>query len=214
MRLMIQKDLMVVLVYERRLVMNSKMKWAIAALGACAYYAYKHREVEASGQGQTALITGASSGIGQAFAQVYAAHGFDLVLTARHGDKLEEIATTLEEDYGVKVTIITADLSHEDEAHRLYQEVKNRGIVIDQLVNNAGAGHAGDIVDTDPQIMQDLIHLNISAMTILSHDFGSDMVKRGEGKILNVSSLGAFIPDPHFNVYGLRKHMSVSLVKH
>lgn len=157
------------------------------------------------GEGQTVLITGASSGIGKEFARIFAEHGFDLVLTARSKDKLDALAAELEQLCGVNVTVIAADLSKESEAARLFTEVRERDIHVDQLVNNAGAGKMGDVVDADPQTMLDLIHLNISSVTLLCHFFGSEMKARGSGRILNVSSLGAFIPDPHFNVYGPSK---------
>lgn len=157
------------------------------------------------GIGQTALITGASSGIGLEFVKVFAIHGFDLVITARSLDKLEVIAKEIQAEHGVKVTVIPADLSSPDGAQKLYDEVLAKGIEISQLVNCAGAGKSGRTVDVVLQDMVDLIHLNVVSVTLLCKLFGADMEKRGEGKILNVSSLGAFIPDPFFNVYGPTK---------
>lgn len=179
-----------------------------AAAGAAAviYSKKKKKSVPLpSGIGQTALITGASSGIGKEFARVFAAYGYDLVLTARSEDKLSTLAEELKQLYSTQVTVIPADLSRETEAKRLFDEVRSRDIHVDQLVNNAGAGKMGDVTDIDPETMQDLIHLNINSVTMLCHFFGSEMKARGSGKILNVSSLGAFIPDPHFNVYGPSK---------
>lgn len=176
-----------------------------AAIGAAQAYKRRKKVKPVTDGGHTALITGASSGIGKEFAQIFAKHGYDLVLTARSKDKLKKLADDLTLNYDVSVTVIPADLSDETEAKRLYDEIKKRGIEIDQLVNNAGAGHAGDVADTDPETMLKLIHLNISSVTLLCHYFAKDMKDRGQGKILNVSSLGAFIPDPHFNVYGPTK---------
>lgn len=130
---------------------------------------------------------------------------FNLVITARSEDKLNALAAELKKAYSVDVRVISADLSKEDEAGRLFEEIQDCGIHIDQLVNNAGAGRMGDVVDADPQTMLDLIHLNVSSVTLLSHYFGHEMKEQGHGRILNVASLGAFIPDPRFNVYGPTK---------
>lgn len=173
----------------------------------------KKKEPLPSGIGQTALITGASSGIGKEFARIFAAYGYDLVLTARSEDKLNTLAEELKHLYSIEVTVIPADLSKETEAERLFDEVRSRDIHVDQLVNNAGAGKMGDVTDIDPKTMQDLIHLNINSVTMLCHFFGSEMKARGSGRILNVSSLGAFIPDPHFNVYGPSKAYELFLTE-
>lgn len=185
-----------------------------AALGTAAHICKNAKqEKPVSGSGQTALITGASSGIGREFARIFAEHGFDLVITSRSEDKLNALAKELSQEYAVTVTVIPADLSVETEAKRLYDEVKSQGLQVDQLVNNAGAGKAGDVANADPQTMLELIHLNISSVTMLCHYFGKDMKKRGSGRILNVSSLGAFIPDPHFNVYGPSKAFELFLTE-
>lgn len=188
-----------------------------AAAGIAAYEhrlrKNRRRSIPFTGAGHTVLITGASSGIGMEFARVFAERRFDLVLTARSEDKLNKLAIELRNRFTVQVTVIPADLSVESEARRLYEEVKSRGIEVEQLVNNAGAGKAGDVVDMDPDTMRDLIHLNVSSVTALCHYFGNDMKKAGRGKILNVSSLGAFIPDPHFNVYGPTKAYELFLTE-
>lgn len=199
--------------------MNRKNKLLLSgAIGAAAtavvHVVRKKKAVRNfSSEGQTVLITGASSGIGREFARIFAEHGFDLVLTARSEDKLKTIAGDLEEAYGISVTVIPADLSVESEAKRLFDEVESRGIQVDQLVNNAGAGKAGDVTDADPDTMLHLIHLNISSVTMLCHYFGNKMKEQGGGRILNVSSLGAFIPDPHFNVYGPSKAYELFLTE-
>lgn len=190
--------------------MNKKQGMLLigAAAGTAAYMYHdkkKKSQPLPSGMGQTALITGASSGIGKEFARIFGAYGYDLVLTARSEDKLNTLAEELRQLYSINVTVIPADLSKETEAKRLFDEVRSRDIHVDQLVNNAGAGKMGDVTDIDPQAMKDLIHLNIVSVTMLCHYFGSEMKSKGSGRILNVSSLGAFIPDPHFNVYGPSK---------
>lgn len=180
------------------------------AISACLAH---DKALSVSGRGQTALITGASSGIGREFARIFAARDFNLVLTARSEEKLNRLAEELRQSYGVGVAVIPADLSLETEPERLYREVAERGIHVDQLVNNAGAGKVGDVIDIDPQVMEQLIHLNVSSVTMLCHYFGSAMRAKGSGRILNVSSLGAFIPDPHFNVYGPTKAYELFLTE-
>jgi Short-chain dehydrogenases of various substrate specificities len=95
----------------------------------------------------------------------------------------------------------------------IYDEVCEKGIIVDQLVNNAGAGKQAAVMEADPQVMRDLIHLDITSLTMLCRLFGHDMKERGAGKILNVSSLGAFIPDPYFNVYGPAKAYELFLTE-
>ena len=162
---------------------------------------------------ETVLITGASGGIGKEFACVFAEHGFDLVLAARTEKKLQSLADDLHKRFGVSVTVIPSDLSKADGAETLYKKVCELGIKVDQLVNNAGVGKKGRVVDSDLQTLIDIMTLNISSVTLLCRLFGADMVKRGYGKILNVSSLGAFIPDPGFNVYGPSKAFELFLTE-
>ncbi|MEA4923272.1 MAG: SDR family oxidoreductase [Eubacteriaceae bacterium] len=179
---------------------------SIAGAASVMYVLNKTKDaINYSVHGQTALITGASGGLGLEFAKEFASHGFDVVLTARSKDKLEKASEYITEKYGVRATVITSDLSERDGAQKLYEEVIAAGIHIDQMVNNAGAGRNGKVIDAEPDMMKDLIDLNVTSVTMLCHLFGKDMAKRGKGKILNVSSLGAFIPDPYFNVYGPTK---------
>lgn len=175
---------------------------AAAALYAVLKYAGKKRSPESFGNGKTVLITGASGGLGRAFAEEFGKHGFDLVLVSRSREKLEKAASELETQYGVDCTVIDEDLSVPGGAERVYSRVKEQNIYIDQLVNNAGAGKMNRVVDADISSMTDLINLNCTAVAVLCRLFGADMVKRGSGRILNVASLGALMPDPYFNVYG------------
>lgn len=160
---------------------------------------------------ETVLITGASGGIGREFAYVFAEHGFHLVLAARTEKKLHALAEELSGKYGVSVAVIPSDLSKTDGAETLYKKVCELGIQIDQLVNNAGVGKKGRVIDSDIQTLTEIITLNVSSVTLLCRLFGAEMAKRGRGKILNVSSLGAFIPDPGFNVYGPSKAFELFL---
>lgn len=162
---------------------------------------------------ETVLITGASGGIGAEFAKIFAQRGFHLVLAARSEDKLKTFCRELEEKYGVKAEYIRADLSLEDGADRLWEEVKKRHLVIDQLVNNAGAGKAGRTTDMDPAVMKGLISLNVTSVTTLAALAGREMEKRRKGKILNISSTAAMFPDPYFNVYGPSKAFVLSLTE-
>ncbi len=154
---------------------------------------------------QTALITGASGGLGKAFAQEFAKHGFNLMLVARSENKLKEICSDLSARYGIKAEYISENLSDTVAPQRIYDEVKRRNIHIDQLVNNAGSGNMALVGDAKPQIMIDTIELNVTALTLLCNLFIPDMKAAGKGRIMNVSSLGAFQPDPYFAVYGATK---------
>lgn len=151
---------------------------------------------------KTVLITGASSGLGKEFARQYAKKGCHLILTARSKDKLEALKAKLEEEYGIQVLVIPCDLSREYGAHSLYEAVMKSGWDVDILINNAGAGKQGSVVNTKPSVMADLITLNITSPTLLAHYFGARMLSRNRGQILFVSSLAGFQPEPYFNVYG------------
>ncbi len=154
---------------------------------------------------QTVLITGASGGLGKAFAHEFAEHGFNLVLVARSENKLKEICNDLSSGHGINAQYICENLSDTSAAQRIYDEVKQRNIHIDQLVNNAGSGNMALVGEAKSQIMIDTIELNVTALTLLCNLFIPDMKAAGKGKILNVSSLGAFQPDPYFAVYGATK---------
>jgi short-subunit dehydrogenase len=162
---------------------------------------------------QTVLITGASGGIGKEFAGIFAEHGFDLVLVARSEDKLNRLADELRKNHHVTVHTFSADLSDPNGAENVYSFVEKNGLQIDQLVNNAGAGKKGQVIETDPETLRGLINLNAVSVTLLCRLIGADMVKASHGKILNVSSLGAFIPDPYFNVYGPTKAFELFLTQ-
>ena len=113
----------------------------------------------------TVLITGASSGLGLEFARIFASRGCDLILTARSEEKLREIASELSIDRSIHIDVICADLSTDDGAQQLYEDVRALGRNIDQFVNNAGAGKAADTVDIDPAVLKALLHLDVSART-------------------------------------------------
>ena len=149
----------------------------------------------------TALITGASSGIGMEFARYHAQRRGDLVIVARRQDPLEALKRDLEAAYGVQVTVIAQDVGTSEQATALYQTVKAKGIDIDILINNAGFGGFGDFLTRDLAKDQAMIDLNISALVTLSHHFGKDMKARQGGKMLQVSSTASFMPGPNQAVY-------------
>jgi len=157
------------------------------------------------GTGQTVLITGGSNGIGKAVSEIFAKHNFDIVLAARNEEKLRLAAEALKEKHGVNVQTISVDLSSSDGARKLFDELQARNITVNQFVNNAGAGKASDLVDTDAQTLTQLITLNVTSVTLLNKYIAAEMLKNNGGKILNVASLSGYLPDPGLNVYGPTK---------
>lgn len=150
---------------------------------------------------KTALITGASAGIGYELSRVFARNGFNLVLVARNQDKLEQMAKELENECNITVSIIKKDLCEITAARSIYDEAATAGHSIDVLVNNAGIGMHGLFTDFDSQTIKDVIGVNITSLTLLCRLFGADMVKNGSGKIMNVSSTAAFQAGPRMSVY-------------
>lgn len=155
---------------------------------------------------KTVLITGASSGIGYEFAKIYAENGYNLVVVARNEDKLEVLKKEILEKISknVKITVIEADLSQENAAERLYNQIKSNNLKIDTLVNNAGIGIYGKFSEFDEEMMKKndaMINLNIKAVVELTRLFLADMMKAGNGEILNVSSIAAFMPGPLMSTY-------------
>ncbi len=150
---------------------------------------------------KTALITGASSGFGKEFCQIHAEKGGDLVVIARREDKLKQLKTDLESKYSIKVMVIAKDLSLPNAPQEIYNEIKNADIQIDYLINNAGFGGIGKFHERDWKMDHSMIMVNIMALTELTRLFLPDFVNRNSGKILNVSSVAAFLPGPIMAVY-------------
>ncbi len=150
---------------------------------------------------QTALITGASGGIGLELAREFAKDGYNLVLVARSKDKLESIGADFAKQYNISATVVAKDLSEASAPDELYNELKTRGIQIDALVNNAGFGNYGKFVESILEKELQAMQLNMVALTHLSKLFVTDMVARKRGKILNVASTAAFQPGPLMAVY-------------
>lgn len=149
----------------------------------------------------TALITGASLGIGLEFAKTFAAAKINLVLVARSEDKLLTLANELKTAYGITVKVMAADLSNMNEVQKVYDTCKAENITIDYLINNAGVGVFGLFVEGDWNKTEQMIDLNIKSLTKMCRLFIPDMVARKAGKILNVASTAAFQPGPTMAVY-------------
>lgn len=162
------------------------------------------------GAGQTALVTGASAGIGIDLAECFAKDGYDLVLAARTAPALEEVAQRLASTYGVKATAIAVDLGAIGGGAKLAAEIAARGITIDVLVNNAGFGHAGAFAAESAEPQLGMIDLNVRALTELTHIYWKDMLARGRGGVLNVASTAAFQPGPMMAVYYASKAFVLS----
>ena len=150
---------------------------------------------------KTALITGASSGIGKELAKIHAEQGGNLIIVARREEKLIELKNELEKKHKVQVTTIIKDLSISGSAKELYQEIKDSKLQVDYLINNAGFGLHGKFHKSDWKRQEQMINLNMIALTELMYLFLPDMIKRNEGRILNTSSTASFMPGPLQAVY-------------
>lgn len=152
-------------------------------------------------QRQTALITGASSGIGLDFARLFAEGGYDVVLVARSEGKLRELAAELSGKYGVRAVPLAADLADAAAPGRLAERLEAEGLTVDVLVNNAGYASYGPFAETDLRDEMNMIQVNIAALTALTKRMVPGMVARKQGRILNVASTAAFQPGPLMAVY-------------
>ncbi|MDR2166683.1 MAG: SDR family oxidoreductase [Clostridiales bacterium] len=150
---------------------------------------------------KVALITGASSGIGKEIAKIHATRGGGLVVVARREESLAQLKNELESKYDVQVKIIVKDLSAPQAALEIYNEVKEAGIEIDYLINNAGFGGQGLFHERALEDDIQMIQVNITVLTELTRLFIEDFIKRDAGKILNVSSTAALMPGPLQAVY-------------
>ncbi len=154
--------------------------------------------------GKNVLITGASSGIGREFAKIFAKEKNNLILVARNRDKLEKLRTDLlEED--VQITIIEKDLAQPNAAQELYGILQSKGIKVNVLINNAGFGLSGYIVDIPIAEQLQMIQLNIVTLTHLTHLFVQDMIADRYGRILNVASIASFMATPSLGTYAATK---------
>lgn len=159
---------------------------------------------------KTALITGASSGIGAELARIHAKRGGDLVLVARRQDRLETLKAELEEAHGVKARVIAKDLTDPDVPKQIHSELLSQGVPIDYLINNAGFGNGGFFHQQDWARNEAMIKVNVLALAALTRVFVPEMISRGSGRILNVASMAGFLPGPLQAVYYATKAFVVS----
>ena len=152
-----------------------------------------------------ALVTGASSGIGEAFAQRLAALGMHLVLTARRGDLLEKLAEDLHVRHGTRCEILPGDLSDPHRAQAIVRDLESRDIEIELLVNNAGFGIVAEIEETDVERIMQMTRLNIGALTELTYRILPGMLSRGRGGVINISSVAGFQPVAYMAAYAASK---------
>ncbi len=150
---------------------------------------------------RTVLITGASSGLGRELARVFAAHGHDLILTARSEERLRDLREELQCRFGCRATVIPADLQESHAAVWLAEAIKARGLQVDILVNNAGFGDYGLFAEGDRNKQEAMIRVNVLALTTLTRALLPQMMRRRKGRILNVASIASFAPGPFMAVY-------------
>lgn len=150
---------------------------------------------------KTALITGASGGIGLELAKIHAQQGDNVVLVARSQDKLNKIAEELTAQFGIKAYVIAVDLAEENAAERIFEQTQALGIQVDYLINNAGLGGHGKFAERDLADEMHMVQVNIIALMALTRLYLPAMLARQSGRILNVSSTASFMPGPNQAVY-------------
>lgn len=161
-------------------------------------------------RGNTALVTGASAGIGEAYAEGLAARGCDLVLVARRRERLEELGARLSTEHGVRCHVIAVDLGEADAARYVWSQTEDLGLQIDVLVNNAGFATYGRIDDIEAARDRSQVLVNSASMVDLCHAFVPGMIERRHGVVLNLSSIAAFQAVPFMAVYGATKAFNLS----
>ena len=161
-------------------------------------------------QHRTALITGASGGIGLALAQVFARHGHDLVLIARSEDKLKALAADLEKQHGIRTRVLARDLTDPAAPDAIFEQLQTEGVAVEILVNNAGYASYGCFHELELQRELNMIQLNVTTLVHLSHRFLQPMLARRRGRILNVASTAAFQPGPLMATYYATKSFVLS----
>jgi uncharacterized protein len=161
----------------------------------------------------TIVVTGASSGLGAEFARQLARRGANLVLVARRADRLESLAAELARAHSVTVTVVARDLGVPDAGRTLRAELESRGIYASGLVNNAGFGTHDAFTDEDPERLQSMIALNVSALVDLSRAYIDPLTSADTGVLINVASLLGFQPTPYLSVYGATKAFVLSFTE-
>lgn len=161
-------------------------------------------------QNRTALVTGASTGIGKCFAYELASRGMNLILVARSEEKLKALAMELGREHGINVEVIATDLSQEGAATEIHQYTQQRNLSVDLLINNAGFSTYGNFETISPGREHEEIMVNVAALVALCHAFIPQMLDRGNGAVLNVASTVSFYPLPYQAVYGATKAFVLS----
>jgi short-subunit dehydrogenase len=162
----------------------------------------------ASSKTKTALVTGASSGIGKDFAVLLAQQGFNLLLVARRESHLQILKIELEEQYGIAVEYSVVDLS---DLSACSYWIETLQLVPDVVINNAGVGYKGKFIEQDWEKQHQMMRLNMDSLTYITHIFGQKMAKKGAGAILQVASIGAFTPCPNMAIYDATKAYVLTL---
>lgn len=162
---------------------------------------------------KTALITGASGGLGYEFSKIFASEGYHLVLVARSEGKLYIMKEKLEKAYGINVYVCAQDLSKQNASMRVWEYVQEKKIAVDVLINDAGFGDFGKFANSDWEKQYDMLQVNITALTQLTHLFLKPMIERRQGKILNLASIAAFMPGPKMSVYYASKAYVLSFTE-
>ncbi len=159
------------------------------------------------------LITGGTEGIGLELAKLFALDKHNLIIVARDGEKLKDVKEKIEEEFNVKVEIISADLSVDNSCEKIYEFVDKKNLTVDNLINNAGVGCFGYFNELDPREQEKLIKINVLALTDLTHYFLNKMIENKEGGILNVASTAAFSAGPKMSTYYASKAFVLSLTE-
>jgi len=162
---------------------------------------------------ETALITGASSGIGCELAKLFAAGKSNLVLVARRQEKLDQLAAELRRDYGVQVRVLAKDLADPQSPQAIFDALAAESVTVDVLVNNAGFGAVGPVAALPVERQMDMVQVNVMALTHLTRLFLPRMIERGRGGILNVGSTAGFQPGPNMAVYYATKAFVLSFTE-
>jgi uncharacterized protein len=158
----------------------------------------------------SALVTGASSGIGAAIAAELASRGYSLALVARREERLRSLAAELASDQGIDADVVACDLADPAERDRLMDELRDRGRAVELLVNNAGFGHQADFAPSPRERMVEMVRVNVEAVVDLTSRFLGPMVEKGRGGVINIASTAAFQPLPGSAVYAASKAFVLS----
>jgi hypothetical protein len=159
---------------------------------------------------KVALVTGASAGLGEQFAQLFAKDGHDVILVARSASRLEALASKLEQEHQVKAHVLPGDLGRPEVPQQLFEQVRAKGLEVEFLVNNAGFGSTGPFLEQELAKEVEMVEVNCTALLKLTHLFARPMRERGSGRILNVASTAGFQPGPYMATYFATKAFVVS----